>query len=272
MFTAPSWFATVCLTISPWRGLFVLSPVLVLALVGFLQWWRMGGLAAERRVAFGIVAFFFLVNVCFNGFHGGFSAGPRYLIPALPFLCLPLVALFAQWRFITWLLAGASIVQQTLLTATDALNPLGMGEHAWRDKPGEWKEKMHGNSLVWLYAWPLFAEDRAWPPLREEWDEWLEKQPSLTPEQRAEAWARVERGEREPLLLAAIHGPVSVNPMGPWEGTYFALFPPRSDPAEWASCNAGELLWPGSRWSLTPLVVLWGLWAVGSRRRRRRVY
>jgi hypothetical protein len=259
MFTAPSWFATVCLTVSPWRGLFVLSPVLVLSLVGFWQWWRGGALAAERRIAIAVAAFFFLVNICFNGFHGGFSAGPRYLVPALPFLCLPLVPVFAQWRFIAGLLAAVSIVQQVLLTATDALNPLGMGEHAWRDQPDEWKEKMHGNSLVWRYAWPLFAEGRAWPPLRDEWEEWLEKHPALSAEERDAAWQKVQRGEKEPLLLAAIPGPVSVNPMGPWDGTYFALFSPHSRPADAASCNAGEWLWPGSRTSLVPLVVLWGV-------------
>lgn len=257
MFTAPSWFATVCLTVSPWRGLFVLSPVLILALVGFWRWKRTGGRMGELWMVVGIVAFFFLVNICFNGFHGGFSAGPRYLIPALPFLCLALVPMFAKWRVLTLTLAVASVLQQSLLTATDAQNPLGMGEHAWRDKPGEWKDKMHGNSLVWQYAWPLFAENRAWPPLQQEWEEWLENRPTLSEAERAETWARVAGGEAKPLLLAAIPGPVSVNPVGPWEGTFFAVSKPHQPTADYASMNMGEAFFPGSRWSVAPLVALW---------------
>ncbi len=272
MFTAPSWFAMVCLTVSPWRGVFVLSPVIALFVVGLWMWCRTWKYRAEALVCVGIIGFFFLVNICFNGFHGGFSAGPRYLIPALPFACLPLVCVFSRWPWFTFLLSGFGITQQALLTATDAQNPLAMGDHAWRNKPLEWVDKMHGNSLVWLYAWPLFSEGHAWPTLRDKWEEWLEKYPDLSPEDRAEAWSRVTRGEREPLLLAAIPGPVSVNTIGPWEGTFFATFEPHSPQSDFASCNAGELLLPGSRWSLAPLALLWAgwtiLWFAGTRRRR----
>ncbi len=257
MFTAPSWFATVCLTVSPWRGLFVLSPVLILAIAGFWRWRRTGGRMSELWMVVGIVAFFFLVNICFNGFHGGFSAGPRYLIPALPFLCLALVPMFAKWRILTVSLAVFSLGQQTLLTATDAQNPLGMGDHAWRDHPTEWKDKMHGNSLVWNYAWPLFADGRAWPTLHQEWEEWLEKHPAVTPEERVETWARVANGEQKPLLLAAIPGPVSANPVGPWEGAAFSVSQPHQPEASFASMNAGEFVLPASRWSIVPLAAMW---------------
>ena len=50
MFTAPSWFATLVLTVSPWRGIFILSPVLVLAAVAIVRRWKMGDLCAERRL------------------------------------------------------------------------------------------------------------------------------------------------------------------------------------------------------------------------------
>src|SRR4030095_11076073 len=41
-----------------------------------------------------VFGFFFLVNASFNGYHGGFAAGPRYLVPGLPFLAFPLVVAF----------------------------------------------------------------------------------------------------------------------------------------------------------------------------------
>jgi hypothetical protein len=271
MFTWPSWFATIAITISPWRGLFVLSPVLIAAVVVLARRGEMQKLVWERRLILACAAFFFLVNVCFNGFHGGFAAGPRYLIPALPFLCLPLAAAFRRWPWATGILAAVAILQQTLLTVTDALNPLGVGSHAWVNRPGEWKDKLAGNSIVWRYAWPLFSQGRAWPVIHSKFEEWMEEQTERLAKEvadgsrrgeelarlRDETWRKIAQGEQEPLWIAAMPGPVSVNVMGPWDGTCFQQFPAHSEPAQWAAFNAGEWLWPGSRWSLLPLALLW---------------
>lgn len=271
MFTFPSWFATLAVTISPWRGVFVLSPVVIAAAGVLLGRWKMEKLITERRLILGCAAYFFLINVCFNGFHGGFAAGPRYLIPALPFVCLALAGAFVRWPRVTALLAAFSIVQQTLLTITDSLNPLGIGAHVWVNRPGEWKEKLTGNSIVWRYAWPVFAHGRAWPVIDAKFEEWMQGQrrklekdePDAAARQaslasiRDAAWRRVLRGEQEPLWIAAMDGPVSSNVIGPWDGTYFQQFPAHSPAAEWAAFNAGEILLPGSRWSLAPLVAFW---------------
>ncbi len=271
MFTAPSWFATLVISVSPWRGVFVLSPVIIAAVAGLFRMGKKGTLRAERRLIVACAAYFFLINICFNGFHGGFAAGPRYLIPALPFVCLALVPAFDRWPCVTTALAAVSIVQQALLTITDALNPLGVGAHAWVNHPGEWKDKLVGNSLVWRYAWPLFAHGRAWPVIDakfEEWFEWkrarqekdglpaAELQTRLS-KLREEGRAKVMRGESEPLWIAAMDGPVSVNTLGMWDGTYFQNFPAHSPAAEWAAFNVGELIFPKSRWSLAPLLAMW---------------
>ena len=271
MFRWPDWFATLVLTISPWRGIFILSPVLVLAAVAIVRRWKMETLIAERRLILGCAAFFFLINICFNGFHGGFAAGPRYLIPALPFLCLPLAAAFVRWPGTTSILAAVSIAQQTLLTVTDALNPLGVGAHAWVNRPGEWTDKLTGNSLVWRYAWPFFSEERPWALIDAKFEEWYEGQRRKAEDEmadatarqaqlariRTETWVKVMSGEQEPLWIAAITGPVSVNVLGPWDGMYFQQFRAHSEAARWAAFNAGELVWPESRWSLAPLLAMW---------------
>jgi hypothetical protein len=278
MFTWPSWFAALVITISPWRGIFILSPVIIAAMLALFRRGEMETPRGERRMIAACAAFFFFINICFNGFHGGFTAGPRYLIPALPFLCIPLAAAFVRWPRATTLLAVVSIVQQSLLTITDALNPYGMGAHVWVNHPGEWKDKIVGNSIVWRYAWPMFAQGRAWPVIDAKFEEWLgrkrvelEKKGLPAAEAnaqmeklRAEAWAKVLRGEQEPLWIAAMDGPVSTNTIGPWEGLYFQQFPAHSPAAEWAAFNAGELLFPASRWSLAPLLALWiaGAWAM----------
>jgi hypothetical protein len=269
MFSWPSWFAALAVTVSPWRGLFVLSPVLVVAMACLLGRWKMEALVAERRLILACAVYFFLINICFNGFHGGFAAGPRYLIPALPFLCIPLAAAFVRWPRGTVLLAAVSIVQQSLLTVTDALSPLGIGAHVWVDHPGEWKEKLAGNSVVWRYAWPMFSRGRAWPVIDAKFDEWIgkrraEMEKNGVPDAdlrlaklRSETWEKVVRGEQEPLWIAAIDGPVSSNVIGLWDGAYFQQFPAHSPAATWSAFNAGELLFPSSRWSLMPLVLLW---------------
>src|SRR5258708_5788107 len=60
----------------------------------------------------------------------------------------------------------------------------------------------------------------------------------------------MRRGDASPFLLAAIEGPVSVNPIGIFEGLLeFRHYPPHSLQTRWASFNVGEFLWPQSRWS-----------------------
>jgi hypothetical protein len=280
MFTMPSWFSALVVTVSPWRGVFALSPVIISATVCLLRRGTMAGLRAERILILACAAYFFLINICFNGFHGGFAAGPRYLIPALPFVCLVLVPAFDRWPRVTTVLAAVSIVQQTLLTVTDALNPLAVGAHAWVDHPDEWKEKITGNSIVWRYAWPLFAHGRAWAVIDAKLDEWLRDEraevekwgmppaeiETLATKLRGMARAKIEHGDPEPILLAAIPGPVSVNTLGLWDGTYFQTFPAHSPAVDWASFNVGELLFPKSRWSLAPLLALWIAGAFALRR------
>ncbi len=278
MFIAPQWFAAVTLTVSPWRGIFVLCPALLLGVVGLWQWWRAGTFPAERRIILAIAAFFFGVNICFNGFHGGFAAGPRYLIAVMPFLCLPLVGALLRFckvqrsQTLAIGLIAFSILQNTLLTVTDALCPLGVGAHAWVNHPGEWKDKITRNSLVWHYAWPLFHEGKATPVIEGKWQEFLIREREQKADQTMKDSARdaVERGEPEPLWIAAMPGPVSVNVMGLWDGTYFQNSPAHSDKANWASFNAGELLAPQSRWSLAPLTGLWLLGGLALSRWRRR--
>ena len=272
MFTAPSWFAATVITVTPWRGLFWLSPVLLLSLGVMFMWWRTKVLRAERWIIGGIVLFFFGVNSCFNGFHGGFAAGPRYLIPAIPFLCIPLVPAFVNWRILSVILAVVSIVQNALLTFTDALNPLGVGDHVWVNRPGEYKDKLYGGyNLVTDYALPLFVYGRAWPIVDRKFDQHMEgvaaklekeiADPKVRAdkliEYRRDTWAKVERGEPLPLWIAAIPGPVSVNVQGTCEGSYFQLFAAHTPQTEWAAFNVGEFWFPKNQLSVLPLFGVW---------------
>jgi uncharacterized membrane protein len=99
------------------RGLLTTSPVLLAAAIGLYLLWRRGVKVEAVVCAFVAAAFFFAECGYFNP-YGGVSPGPRYVIPALPFLALGLPLAFERMRRVTVLLAAASIVASTVLMLT----------------------------------------------------------------------------------------------------------------------------------------------------------
>ena len=271
MFYMPNPYVASLLTVSPYRGIFFLAPVTIMSLYGLFVWLREKTWVAEARLCLGVFAFFFLVNVCFNGYHGGFAAGPRYLVPGLPFLALPLVVAFGRWLWVTSALALVSVGEQTLLTATDAQNSLAVGGHARIDDAH--RKDDFFCQIVGEYAWPLFAYGRAWPVLDKLIAVKLEKEDTQLKEDgvndterkvhlagmEKEMRGSITRGDSDPFILGAIRGPVSVNPIGAYDGLLtFTIFPAGSIQTDWNSFNAGEFWFPQSRASLLPLLVVSG--------------
>jgi hypothetical protein len=77
------------MSFSPYRGLFFLSPFLLLSVPGFWMWFRRGGHA--RLLCLAIPPIFFFTVAMYWGWYAGWAVGPRYLIPMLPFLTLPII-------------------------------------------------------------------------------------------------------------------------------------------------------------------------------------
>jgi hypothetical protein len=104
------------------KGLLTLAPILALGLVGLLLLHRRG----HRAEAY-VIGSLFLVYLTYNSGYwlpfGGGSPGPRFLIPVLPFLAVPLALAWRRWPATALALTGASVL--IMATATSTLPLIG---------------------------------------------------------------------------------------------------------------------------------------------------
>lgn len=158
------------------RGFLVASPIVVLSLVGLLLLVRRRDAAGRRAGMLAIIMFgaFLLLPLTWHNPWGGWSPGPRYIVPALPVLVLGAGAAWSLRPVVTRYAVGVSVLTMVLATIT---NPLverdgqgGLGTWLGRAVNGEladtvftmgaggWGWLLHG-LLVSLIAYFLF---RAW--------------------------------------------------------------------------------------------------------------
>ncbi|PYL09965.1 MAG: hypothetical protein DME34_01415 [Verrucomicrobia bacterium] len=88
------------LLVSPSRGLFILSPFLLLACLGLT--WLMQS-PVWRKEAMVLAACFLgplIVNAAFYGWHGGWAYGPRYLTAGVPFLAIAAAPVISRFPIV----------------------------------------------------------------------------------------------------------------------------------------------------------------------------
>lgn len=96
-FATPLWVGLYGNLLSVGRSIFLYSPPLLLALAGWPVFWRRR--RAEALLSLSLVAVILLIYSVYTEWDGGWAWGPRYLVPIVPLLIIPLgFALTSVWR------------------------------------------------------------------------------------------------------------------------------------------------------------------------------
>ncbi len=143
------------ITIDPQFGLFWQSPVLLLAIVGYVVAFKSGIFRFEAILSICVFVSMALLNSGTFMWWGGSAFGPRYLIVALPFFIIPLALIPDR---ITWLLGGL-----TALSAGQMLIPLlgkiqiGLDYNATTDRFSV-NQPFNGFSILYQYGIPIILK------------------------------------------------------------------------------------------------------------------
>lgn len=143
----PSLSTTVDLLLGP-RGLLRLSPWLIVAPLGILAL-RRARLRAELLVAVAMVTVFLTYNSGALNPFGGWTPGPRYLLPALPFAAILVAAAPRAIRPLVGFLIPISIAVAFIGTATMPNAP-----EAYRDPLNDlWLPRLLAGDLAETMVW-----------------------------------------------------------------------------------------------------------------------
>ena len=125
-FTTPVWEGLYGLLVSPGKGFFWYSPVLLLALPGSVMLWKRN--KADTLLIWGLAAGTLLLYSMWFMWWGGSVWGPRFLVPLAGPLALLTIPVIKQaenrrgWAFLIGLLFCASIAVQVLGSAVNFLD------------------------------------------------------------------------------------------------------------------------------------------------------
>jgi hypothetical protein len=157
--TAPRFDSAVDLLLGG-RGLLVLTPIVVMAVVGVLIM-RRGDHRAEANTILAIAAVYFIYNAGYWLPFGGGTPGPRFLIPALPFVA---IGFAYAYRRLPALTLGLAIPSALLMAIGSVTYPLigRQGIGTWADWLMEGKLEhtvltAFGVTNAWLAIAPVVA-------------------------------------------------------------------------------------------------------------------
>lgn len=154
------------ITFSPFRGLFFVSPVLLLGFHGFYIMWKKKFDLSVLFLCLVLVIATFLFNASAVMWWAGYSIGPRYMLSVVPFLAVPMIFSLNRLMPTTWsrifvisliVLSCANVWIQTL--STDQLVPDTVDSNVDPSmEPSEWilQQYEQGNILDNpLFEWSI---------------------------------------------------------------------------------------------------------------------
>jgi hypothetical protein len=130
------------------KGLLTLAPVLVMGVVGVVLL-RRRGRRAEAWTIGGIASVYLVYNSGYWLPYGGGTPGPRFLMPVIPFLALPLALAYRRFPVMTFALAVPSAL--FMLTATLTFPLIG------NDFVGFWAKLVDAANFEPTFVTPLGA-------------------------------------------------------------------------------------------------------------------
>lgn len=139
--------------ISPARGLFVYSPILLGAIPGFLLWWRAPAHRTLAAVLAAIALIHYLLISSVPIWWGGYCNGPRLFSDILPVFIVLLIPLLDSWKVRSSGTRAAIVVAITL-------GVLVNGWSAWNPGPARWNtvpnDVDYHTERVWDWTDPPF--------------------------------------------------------------------------------------------------------------------
>ena len=109
------------------RGLLFSGPVILAAPFGVRLLWKQPATHAAAVTAAAIAAYYFLFHASFSSWPAGWSYGPRYMSPGMPFLGLGLAPLWdyarPAWRIVVGALAAAGVGLTLMAVSVGAQPP-----------------------------------------------------------------------------------------------------------------------------------------------------
>ncbi|HEV2721535.1 MAG TPA: hypothetical protein VG323_16050 [Thermoanaerobaculia bacterium] len=176
----PSATALWGITFSRWRGLFAISPVLLFAFAGAVVMLRRRALRRELAIVAVVAAIFILSIISFNGWHGGSAVGPRYLLPVVPLLAIPMLFATSMLRPL-WIVLGVVSIAINILAA--AVDPMPGAPIPWPLRDEYLPTFLHGRPPAGRVAINDQAADELGPSMK------------YPPESRESRWASFNLGE-----------------------------------------------------------------------------
>lgn len=119
-FGPPRLGALAQLLVGPRIGWFVFTPAVLLAIPGAVVWWRAHRHRAEWVLSAAVCVLFPVYLSGFGNVLSGLTFGPRFLVAALPFVCVLTAPAVARWPRFS---AGVGAVSGLVVLAAAAVGP-----------------------------------------------------------------------------------------------------------------------------------------------------